>query len=1042
VRSPLCVALSGIALVACQSAPPPMSLDEAKKVTANFQEQGFVPPPRTTVDIVTILEQAKPDAAALAARRAIADSPAPSNASASFYFWRGQTMRYEGRLTEAIVDLSEAVRLSPSDGNYLLRLGDVLYQGGYPIEADQVYAKVKSGPGNALFATINLSDVHATLGDYGQSDRDLDSARLQLERIGPKSAYFLAYRSAIEAQQGRLFRYRGDYAAAEMSFRLAMADTDSIVSNWNPAWEVEGTWGGGSSGGAQKEVNIQRSITMKRHIADIYRYKGMLEQAEYWIRRALMQSIETLGVNAPSTIAALRGMSLVMSEQGRYYEAQQIAGLALAKVKNDNPRAGSVVVADILSAIGSAKIAQAKTQEALDAFEAASREVAASPELSDQLLGTNLDYAFALRETGRTNEALRIAQVTVERRTRTLGLASPSTILARGYLASFLAASGDYARALAEFQAILPQLVSLSQSASASGAIDRSRKALRLLSDYIRLLATIRDTTLEQRLPGGAAGEAFRVADIARGSVVHQALIESGARAAISDKALADLARREQDTWYQIAARERVLADAQTHAASQQDSQALERLRADVAQLRVARTTLRAEIERRFPSYARLTEPQPASLDQTRAALGAEEALVSIFTTEEQSYVWAVRKQGAVAFATVPLGYAQVGAIVADLRRSLDPHATNVGDIPPFNVALAFQLYSSLLGPVENGWKGAKRLVIVPHGSLAEMPLSLLVTRQVTPPVAREGVALFSEYRDVPFLTREVSVTQVPTVAAFASLRAQPQGSATRRSFVGFGDPWFSPEHATQAQRETGMNQITAIEARSLRLRAGPSTESLASARLSVLPRLPDTALEIREVAVALHADPSKDVFLGSAANEWQVRNMKLDDRRVVMFATHGLVPGDLDGLRQPALALSAPEVAKVNGDGLLTMEKILGLKLDADWVVLSACNTAAADGAGADAVSGLGQAFFYAGARALLVTNWPVETTSARALTTAVFRREGADPLLPRGDALQQAMLSLIDGPGAVNPASGRTMYSYAHPIFWAPFSLVGDGR
>jgi CHAT domain-containing protein len=198
----------------------------------------------------------------------------------------------------------------------------------------------------------------------------------------------------------------------------------------------------------------------------------------------------------------------------------------------------------------------------------------------------------------------------------------------------------------------------------------------------------------------------------------------------------------------------------------------------------------------------------------------------------------------------------------------------------------------------------------------------------------------------------------------------------------------------------------------------------------------------VREVAVALHADPAKDVFLGAAANEWQVRNMKLDDRRVVMFATHGLVPGDLDGLAQPALALSAPGVANVDGDGLLTMEKVLGLKLDADWVVLSACNTAGAAGAGADAVSGLGRAFFYAGARALLVTNWPVETTSARALTTAVFRREGADSSLPRAEALRQAMMSVVDGPGAVDKDSGRTFYSYAHPIFWAPFSLIGDGR
>ena len=119
-------------------------------------------------------------------------------------------------------------------------------------------------------------------------------------------------------------------------------------------------------------------------------------------------------------------------------------------------------------------------------------------------------------------------------------------------------------------------------------------------------------------------------------------------------------------------------------------------------------------------------------------------------------------------------------------------------------------------------------------------------------------------------------------------------------------------------------------------------------------------------MANALDVDPAKALYLGRDANEQNVETMDLSHYRIVAFATHGLVPGDLDGLTQPALALTAPDVAGVKGDGLLTMEKILALKLDADWVVLSACNTAAGAGAGAEAASGLGSAFFYAGTRAL----------------------------------------------------------------------------
>jgi len=174
------------------------------------------------------------------------------------------------------------------------------------------------------------------------------------------------------------------------------------------------------------------------------------------------------------------------------------------------------------------------------------------------------------------------------------------------------------------------------------------------------------------------------------------------------------------------------------------------------------------------------------------------------------------------------------------------------------------------------------------------------------------------------------------------------------------------------------------------------------------------------------------------AASEKTVFGLNLAEPRIIAFATHGLVPRDLNGLTQPALALSAPEVAGGDGDGLLAMDEILGLKLNAEWVVLSACNTAA--GAGAEAVSGLGRAFFYAGARALSVSNWPVETRSARELMVGVFERYAKDPSKRKGAALREAMVALIDGEGCVDPASGKPLYRYAHPLFWAPFVVVGD--
>jgi CHAT domain-containing protein len=135
--------------------------------------------------------------------------------------------------------------------------------------------------------------------------------------------------------------------------------------------------------------------------------------------------------------------------------------------------------------------------------------------------------------------------------------------------------------------------------------------------------------------------------------------------------------------------------------------------------------------------------------------------------------------------------------------------------------------------------------------------------------------------------------------------------------------------------------------------------EKLNSCRLEELERLEDTAEEVRNIAASVGADLEKDLFLNVQASENRVKTMDLSDRRIIVFATHALIPGDIDGLTQPALALSSPQVTGETGDGLLSMQEVFGLNLNADWVVLSACNTAAGEDAGAESMSGLGRAFF-----------------------------------------------------------------------------------
>jgi len=294
-----------------------------------------------------------------------------------------------------------------------------------------------------------------------------------------------------------------------------------------------------------------------------------------------------------------------------------------------------------------------------------------------------------------------------------------------------------------------------------------------------------------------------------------------------------------------------------------------------------------------------------------------------------------------------------------------------------------------------------------------------------------------------PWLIRQVAVSQLPAAIAMPALRGTTGTSPAERSpraFIGFGDPTFMPIAPVAAVAMRG-----ALKRRNLPVQANTTThpptagteQPFAMAppiNFKLLPPLPDTALEIDEVAKVLAADKTRDVFLQLRASESMVKKTDLTPYRIVMFATHGLMGGEMPGLYQPALALSNPSLSGDGEDGMLTMEEILGLKLKADWVVLSACNSAAAGGQSSESVSGLGRAFFYAGTKSLLVTNWAVETESARLLTTELFRLQANQPTLSRARALQQSSLSLMK-------QTAGSDFSYAHPMFWAPYTLVGDG-
>ena len=200
------------------------------------------------------------------------------------------------------------------------------------------------------------------------------------------------------------------------------------------------------------------------------------------------------------------------------------------------------------------------------------------------------------------------------------------------------------------------------------------------------------------------------------------------------------------------------------------------------------------------------------------------------------------------------------------------------------------------------------------------------------------------------------------------------------------------------------------------------------------LPPLPGTRTEVETIAKSLDVGEG-DVKLGLNATEEAVKQSKRDDYRIVYFATHGLVAGDLQQFikakAEPALAFTIPEKPSELDDGLLQASEVAELKLNADWVVLSACNTASSDGVGAESLSGLARAFIYAGGKSLVVSNWDVSDDATAKLMSNLFEISKDKPDLSHGEMMREATLSLLDGANSE---------STAHPRVWAPFVVVGE--
>ena len=730
-------------------------------------------------------------------------------------------------------------------------------------------------------------------------------------------------------------------------------------------------------------------------------------ETETLFRKALDIQERTLGPNHPATANTLNNLSTYLDRRGRSQEAEPLQRRALEILEKS---LGSLHpdTAAMLTTLAVMLDRQGKLTEA-EALYRKAVEIARQAGNPRILLLNSSRLGYSLAKHGRYREALPFYKEAADALdylyVRTRGLSEETR-------AAFL---GQYGNIYLETIKVLLQLH------RASPRTGYDREVLEVASRNQSRVFT----------------EMMRQADVARFS---------------ADPTFLGLKRKREDLHETI---ENLRLAVVT---MPPDQPGLDARRSDLnAQLAAARGELAPlddALWRDYPRFMELTNPRPVSVqDLQQKLLRPDEVLLSYVLLPQEIAIFAVTRER-FQMVNLPVKREDVARRVRAIRRAIEKVALGesvlfLREIDPGSL---HSLYRDLVAPLAAALAGKQKIIVVADGPLLTVPLEFLVTQYgpaeqqafESARAASDGSAerpFLGEYGALAYLGAERHFAYLPSLSALASQRLYPkQHAGLRQEFTAFADPVFTPP--------PGQSYAPATRA-ALGLLA--SSYRVGKDGLPDIARLRETADEARSIAGILGG--SNRVFIGFDAQESLAKSGELRNSRYVLFATHGFLGGEfLPGAdpaadhaggagraksgAQPALALTL--VGDLRGeDGMLTMKEVIeDVELNADLVALSACNTAGetAQANNGEGFAGLTRAFMYAGAKALLVSHWSVDSLSTEALMTSTFRN------IKRGESALKAVSGAQYELRRGSYASGPYRFSRSHPFFWAAFVYVGD--
>ena len=792
-------------------------------------------------------------------------------------------------------------------------------------------------------------------------------------------------------------------ARSNLNYSLAMTQTrlgrvGAAVSAFKSAWDARrATFG---------ENNPDAVASRWNYALGLYR-AGRVEEAEAEVRAALDQAITHVPTKHPTYFRTFDAAAIILARVGKRGEAAELLRRSLDirrevyGTKHVNYLSGLynlgdlelqreryAVAADVFdeAAVGYRAVQGATSGDALraDSFGAVAAFGASRP---DAL--TRLEAVFAewrRRDARERQASLDIVPALILARADA-GRSDAARALGAQFAAELRAFDRARPAALAEAEA-LAALTALRDAAGRPAALTAARRAIEATRDEgwlnddgelsLRARTTL-ETVLRIAVEADDADLALEAMHLLSGSRIASANRLLAQRLAAADPRLAEEVRLLQDATRSF----RVADQVWTRALGANEGVAARRIERDAALQKVREA--RDGIGREFPRWIEASGRGAPSATALRAALEPDEAVLGTVPALNSVFLLAGTSQDVLVTRAAITREATEDA-VAQLRQRLP--------VAGLDIEAASTLGMAVIPPrIGAHLKGVTRLRIIASGALAAVPFAALLDRKVARLDAR-----------APFLVRRYALSQS---SSFVPLKMRANTASAPR-FLGVGAPTpFGTASAKPVMTAARYFRSGGVDATSL----------------AQLPPLPGSGTELRTIGGSFGAAQAT-VLTGDAASEDALTALDLSRYSVLLFATHGLVSGEMEGIVEPALVLARPAPG-AKRDGVLTASEIAALRLDADWVILSACNTAAGDAVGAPAFSGLAQAFRYAGARSLLLSHWPVRDDIAARISVATVA--GGRKGLTRDRALQRAMLALMRDPKVGSD-----------PFLWAPFVLI----